>query len=354
MTDQPNSPEGLAPEHLAEERLADLASQPAGGPDEARLGAEQQAEVEEQRAVRRALSSLPAPQLTPEERRDLRRAAHRAAAEESAAPAPPARRRFRLARAWPAAAAVASLALAVAVAINLRDLGDTANQRAEAPVSASTAAPTVPPTTMTAFADGPVSEEAPLAAAEPESATADAGAAAEDQMAESDPLPPPASTAADETADLSTEESATESASMSYIALDDLPRLWGTDEGTWESARELAERTKALAAGQPDVFPMSYPEMAEYADRTGLACWDGFADNTDGGRATVAFAGRAWIGEFWYEVYHLETEEPLWEGGPRYLLIAFTPPGGLAGTAGEDEADDECWALFITEQETEG
>ena len=68
----------------------------------------------------------------------------------------------------------------------------------------------------------------------------------------------------------------------------------------------------------------------------------------------MAFAGRAWIGEFWYEVYHLETEEPLWEGGPRYLLIAFTPPGGLARTAGEDEADDECRALFITEQETEG
>ncbi len=354
MTDQPNSPEGLAPEPLAEERLADLASQPAGGPDEARLGAEQQAEVEEQRAVRRALSSLPAPQLTPEERRDLRRAAHRAAAEESVAPAPPARRRFRLMRAWPAAAAAASLALAVAVAINLRDLGDTANQRTELTAAATTAAPTVPPTTMTAFAEEPVSEEAPLAAAEPESATEDAGAAAEDQMAESDPLPSPASTAADETASLSTEQSRTEDAPMSDVALDDLPRLWGTDEGTWESDRELAERTKALAAGQPDLFPMSYPEMAEYADRAGLACWDGFADNTDGGRATVAFAGRAWIGEFWYEVYHLETEEPLWEGGPRYLLIAFTPPGGLAGTAGEDEADDECRAFFITEQETEG
>lgn len=335
MTDQPHSPE----------RLIDLASQPAGGPEETRLGAGQQAEVDEQRAVRRALSSLPAPQLTPEERRDLRRAAHRAAAAESPAPPPPARRRLRRARAWPALAATASLAVVVAVAFNLRDLGDTANQGAVVTAApATTAAAFAPAATTAAPAAEEQSEETATAdapsVAEPERATAAGGAADADQMAEPGPLPA-------DSLETAAAPSQTEKAPMSDTALDDLPVLWGTDEGTWESDRELADRTKALAAGQPDVFPMSYSEMAGYADRAGLACWDDFARQRDGGRETVAFAGRAWIGESWYEVYHLETEEPRWEGGPRYLLMAFTPPAG-------DEADGQCRPLFATEQESEG
>lgn len=327
MTDQPHS----------SERLIDLASQPAGGPEEARLGAGQQAEVEEQRAVSRALSSLPAPQMTPEERRDLRRAAHRAAAEESPAPPPPARKRLRRARAWPALATAASLVVAVAVALNLRDLGDTANQRAEV-----TAAPA---TTAAAPAAEELSEEtamadAPAADAEPERATAAGGTADADQMTEPGPLPA-------DSPETAVAQSLTEEAPTPDTALDDLPILWGTDEGTWESVRELADRTKAFAAGQPDVFPMSYSEMEEYAARAGLACWNDFARQRDGERETVVFAGRAWIGEFWYEVYHLETEEPRREGGPRFSLIAFTPPGG-------DEAGGQCAPFIITEQEPEG
>lgn len=334
MTDQPHSPE----------YLIDLASQPAGGAEEARLEAEQQAEVEEQRAVSRALSSLPDPQLTPEERRDLRRAARRAAAAESPAPPPPARRRLRRAWAWPSLAAAASLAVAVAVALNLRDLGDTANQVAEVTAAPATTAAAFAPATTAAPAAEEQSEETAMAdapsAAEPERATAAGGAADADQMAE--PGPSPA-----DSPETAAAPSQTEKAPMSDTALDDLPVLWGTDEGTWETVRELADRTKAFAAGQPDVFPMSYPEMAEYADRTGLACWDDFARQRDGERETVAFAGRAWIGEFWYEVYHLETEEPRREGEPPYLLIAFTPPDG-------DEADGQCRPLFATEQESEG
>lgn len=328
MTDQPHSPE----------YLIDLASQPAGGAEEARLEAEQQAEVEEQRAVRRALSSLPSPQLTPEERRDLRRAAHRAAAEESPASPPPARRRLRRAWAWPSLATTASLAVVVAVAFNLRDLGDTANQGAVVTAApATTAAPAAE-----ALSEETVMADAP-AAAEPESATAAGGAADADQMAGPEPLAPPPA----DSSETAASESLAERAPTSDAAFDDLPILWGTDEGTWESDRELADRAKALAAGQPDVFPMSYSEMAEYADRAGLACWDDFARQRDGGRETVAFAGRAWIGESWYEVYHLETEEPRWEGGPRYLLMAFTPPAG-------DETSGQCRPLFSTEQESEG
>ena len=333
MTDQPHSPE----------RLIDLASQPAGGPEETRLGAGQQAEVDEQRAVRRALSSLPAPQLTPEERRDLRRAAHRAAAEESPASPPPARRRLRRARAWPALAAAASLAVAVAVAINLRDLGDMANQGAEVTAAPATTAAAFAPATTAPAIEETAMEDSPPPAAEPESATAGGEAADADQMAEPEPLAPPPADSSETTAS----KSLAEEAPTSDAAFDDLPILWGTDEGTWESDRELADRAKALAAGQPDVFPMSYSEMAEYADRAGLACWDDFARQRDGGRETVAFAGRAWIGESWYEVYHLETEEPRWEGGPRYLLMAFTPPAG-------DEADGQCRPLFATEQESGG
>lgn len=334
MTDQPHSPE----------RLIDLASQPAGGPEEARLEAGQQAEVEEQRAVRRALSSLPSPQLTPEERRDLRRAAHRAAAEESPASPPPVRRRLRRAWAWPALAAAASLTVAVAVALNLRDLGDTANQRAEVTAAPATTAPALATATTAApLMEETAMEDAPPVAAQPESATADGEAADADQMAGPEPLAPPPADSSETTASkLPAEEAPTPAA-----APDDLPVLWGTDEGTWESDRELADRTKAFAAGQPDVFPMSYPEMEEYAARAGLACWDDFARQREGERETVAFAGRAWIGEFWYEVYHLETEEPLWEGGPRFLLVAFTPPDG-------DEAGGQCRPFIITEQEPEG
>ena len=325
------------------EYILDLAAGPPGGPEEARLSEQERAEVEEQRAVRQMLSSLPDPQLTPEEERDLRRAVHAAAAESArAAPAPPARRRLRWSRAWPALAAAASLAVVAAVALNLRDLGDTVAERATVTAApgttaavtqaTTTAAPAA--TTTMAFADDDMATDSSETAA---------GGITEAMAEESAPAPAPASTAAPSAGP----ESAEAQPALSRSLEEGLPRLWKGDDGY--SEEELAVRAREAAAGQPDVFPLPYSELGEYAAGAGLACWDHFATGTDDDRTMVLFAGRAWIGEYWYEAYLVETYYP--DGGLREIFVAFTPPGALAGTATENNAAaaDMCAPLYITE-----
>lgn len=344
MPDQPHPPE----------YIMDLAAGPPGGPEEARLSEEERAEVEEQRAVRQMLSSLPDPQLTPEEQRDLRRAVH-AAAEESAraAPALPAPRRFRWSRAWPALAAAASLAVVAAVALNLRDIGDTVAERAVVTAApATTAAVTPAPTTtaaattttMAAFAgDDMATDSSETAAGGITEAMAEESTPEGAPPTDAAPEPAPASTAAPAAAP----ESVEAQPSLSRSLEEGLPRLWKGDDGY--SEEELAVRAREAAAGQPDVFPLPYSELGEYAARAELACWDHFATGTDDDRTMVLFAGRAWIGEYWYETYHVETDYP--DEGLRETFVAFTPPGALAGTVTENNpADaDVCAPLYITE-----
>ena len=335
MPDQPRTPD----------HIMDLAAGPPGGPEEARLPPEQRAEVEEQRAVRRMLSSLPDPQLTPEEQRDLRRAVH-AAAEESAraAPAPPARRR-RWSRAWPALAAAASLVVVVAVALNLRDLGDTVTEQvavtaAPEPTAAATRAETTAAPTTTAAA-----RAADLMASAPESA-ADLTAvdAVTEEMADASATEEtPQAAAAPQPAAPGAEREATFSLTWAKT----LPRFQEGDDVY--SEEELASQAREAAAGRPDAFPLPYANLEEYAAETELACWDYFATGTDDDRTTVLFAGRAWIGDYWYEVYYMQTDYPA--EGLRETLVAFTPPGALPGTVAENNAADAdaCWPLYITE-----
>ena len=342
MPDQPRTPD----------HIMDLAAGPPGGPEEARLPPEQRAEVEEQRAVRRMLSALPDPQLTPEEQRDLRRAVH-AAAEESAraVPAPPARRRLRWSRAWPALAAAASLVVVVAVALNLRDLGDTVTEQV-----AVTAAPqTTAAVTRVETTAAPTAAAPEMAGAAPEDAAdlaavgvvteemADASAPEDAPQTDEDasqsniaPQPAPAPT-----------EAAEREATFSLEWAEGLPRFQEGGEGY--SEEELASQAREAAAGRPEAFPLPYSDLEEYAAEARLACWDYFATGTDDDRTTVLFAGRAWIGDYWYEVYYVETDYPA--EGLRESLTAFTPPGGLPGTATENNAADAdaCWPLSITE-----
>lgn len=334
MPDQPHPPE----------YIMDLAAGPPGGPEEARLSEEERAEVEEQRTVRQMLSSLPDPQLTPEEQRDLRRAVH-AAAEESAraAPAPPAPRRLRWSRAWPALAAAASLAVVAAVALNLRDIGDTVAERAAVTAApATTAAVTQAPTTAAAAATTTTMAFAGDDMATDSSETA-AGGITEAMAEESAPEPAPAST----TAPAAAPESVEAQSALSLTPEEGFPRFWDDNDGY--SEEELAVRAREAAAGQPDVFPLPYSELGEYAARAGLACWDHSATGTDDDRTMVLFAGRAWIGEYWYETYLVETDYP--DEGLRETFVAFTPPGALAGTVAENNpADaDVCAPLYITE-----
>lgn len=345
MPDQPRPPD----------HIMDLAAGPLGGPEEARLPPEQRAEVEEQRAVRRMLSSLPDPQLTPEEQRDLRRAVH-AAAEESAraVPAPPARRR-RWSRAWPALAAAASLAVVVAVALNLRDLGDTVTEQvavtaAPQTTAASTRVETTAAPTTTAAARG-----TDMMASAPESA---ADLAAVDLVTEemADASAPEDAPQTDEDASQANiapqpasapTEAAEREAMFSLTWAKTLPRFHEGADGY--SEEELADRAREAAAGRPDAFPLPYANLEEYATETELACWNHFAAGTDDDRTTVLFAGRAWIGDYWYEVYYVETDYPA--QGLRETIVAFTPPGGLPGTATENNAadTDACPPLTITE-----
>lgn len=343
MPDQPLTPE----------QIMDLAAQPGGGPEEARLSPEQRAEVEEQRAVRRMLSSLPDPQLTPEEQRDLRRAVHAVVAESArAVPAPPARRRHRWSRAWPALAGAASLAVLAAVALNLRDLGDTVTQQVAVTAAPTTAAArvqtTAAPTTTAAAAE--MMAEAPQDAAD----LAAVGAAEETADASSPEDAPqtdeeaPQATAAPQPAAAPTETAEGE-ARFSLAWAEALPRFRerGGDDGY--SEEELADQAREAAAGRPEAFPLPYSNLEEYATATDLACWDHFAAGTDDDRTTVLFAGRAWIGDYWYEVYYVETDYPA--QGLRETVVAFTPPGGLPGTATENNSADAdaCWPLYITE-----
>lgn len=333
----------------------DLAAGPPGGPEEARLPPEQRAEVEEQRAVRRMLSSLPDPQLTPEEQRDLRRAVHTAAEESArAVPAPPARRR-RWSRAWPALAAAASLVVVVAVALNLRDLGDTFTEQVAVTAAPQTTAAatrvetTAAPTTTAAasgadmMASAPESAVAPAAVDVVTEETADASAPEDAPQTDEDasqsniaPQPAPAPT-----------EAAEREATFSLEWAEGLPRFWEGDDVY--SEEELADRAREAAAGRPDAFPLPYSDLEEFAAEARLACWDYFATGTDDDRTTALFAGRAWIGDYWYEVYYVETDYPA--EGLRESLTAFTPPGGLPGTATENNAADAdaCWPLSITE-----
>ena len=345
MPDQPRPPD----------HIMDLAAGPPGGPEEARLPPEQRAEVEEQRAVRRMLSSLPDPQLTPEEQRDLRRAVHTAAEESArAVPAPPARRR-RWSRAWPALAAAASLVVVVAVALNLRDLGDTFTEQVAVTAAPQTTAAatrvetTAAPTTTAAasgadmMASAPESAVAPAAVDVVTEETADASAPEDAPQTDEDasqsniaPQPAPAPT-----------EAAEREATFSLEWAEGLPRFWEGDDVY--SEEELADRAREAAAGRPDAFPLPYSDLEEFAAEARLACWDYFATGTDDDRTTALFAGRAWIGDYWYEVYYVETDYPA--EGLRESLTAFTPPGGLPGTATENNAADAdaCWPLSITE-----
>ena len=344
MTDQPLTPE----------QIMELAAQPAGGPEEARLSPEQRAEVEEQRAVRRMLSSLPSPQLTPEEQRDLRRAVHAAAAESArAVPAPPARRR-RWSRAWPALAAAASLAVLAAVALNLRDLGDTVTEQVAVTAAPTTAAATrvettAAPTTTAAAAE--MMAEAPesaadLAAVGVTEETADASAPEDAPQTDEEA---PQAAAEPQPAAAPTEVTERE-VMFSRAWAESLPRFREFREGDdGYSEEELADQAREISAGRPDAFPLPYSDLEEYAAATGLACWDYFAAGTDDDRTTVLFAGRAWIGDYWYEVYYVETDYP--DAGLRETVVAFTPPGGLPGTATENNSADadSCWPLSITE-----
>lgn len=339
MPDQPHPPE----------YIVDMAAGPPGGPEEARLSEEQRAEVEEQRAVRRMLSSLPDPQLTPEEQRDLRRAVH-AAAEESAraAPATPAPRRLRWPRAWPALAAAASLAVVAAVALNLRDLGDTVVERAAVTAAPTTTAAVTQATTTTAAmatyaGDDMAADSSETAASGFTEAMAEEAAPEGGPSTEAAPEPAPASTAIPAAAT----EAAEEQPDLSITREEEYPRLWEDNYGY--SEEELAVRAREAAAGQPDVFPLPYSELGEYAARAELACWNHFATGTDEDRTMVLFAGRAWIGEYWYEAYHVETDYP--GEGLRETFVAFTPPGALAGTVTENDPADAgmCAPLYITE-----
>lgn len=345
MPDQPRPPD----------HIMDLAAGPPGGPEEARLPPEQRAEVEEQRAVRRMLSSLPDPQLTPEEQRDLHRAVHTAAEESArAVPAPPARRR-RWSRAWPALAAAASLVVVVAVALNLRDLGDTFTEQVAVTAAPQTTAAatrvetTAAPTTTAAasgadmMASAPESAVAPAAVDVVTEETADASAPEDAPQTDEDasqsniaPQPAPVPT-----------EAAEREATFSLEWAEGLPRFWEGDDAY--SEEELADRAREAAAGRPDAFPLPYSDLEEFAAEARLACWDYFATGTDDDRTTALFAGRAWIGDYWYEVYYVETDYPA--EGLRESLTAFTPPGGLPGTATENNAADAdaCWPLSITE-----